>query len=566
MEYSAVYEKWLSSPALSDSERAELLAVKNDEDEKESRFYGALSFGTAGLRGTMGVGTMRMNVHTVRHATQAFSNVILSETGENAEVAVCFDCRRNSEEFAKAAAEVLAGNGIRVRIFESMRPTPELSFAIREYGCIAGINITASHNPKEYNGYKVYWADGAQLPPREAAEVAAEMEKTDIFEDIKRIPFEKAGEFITVMGKETDERFLENVMAQATGRVTGSAAEMKIVYTPFHGAGRELVPEALKRLGFKNIYCVSEQMEPDGNFPTVASPNPENPEGFYLAVELADKVGADFIVGTDPDSDRVGVLVRAKDGHFEHLSGNKTGVLLLDHIIKTRRAAGRLPENPVALKTIVTTNMARSVAEKNGLRCFDTFTGFKFMAEKKNALESAGEGHVIFSYEESYGYMIGDFLRDKDAVTASLLLCEMAANYAERGMTLLDALDALYGEHGFFAEKTVNLVMPGIDGLEDRVKLMASLRANPPKEIAGFAVENARDYLTGVSVSAEGTEKMELSGSDVLGYTLSDGTDVYVRPSGTEPKIKVYALARGKTLSDAERVTAACEAWAETLR
>ncbi|MBR5381230.1 MAG: phospho-sugar mutase, partial [Oscillospiraceae bacterium] len=461
-DYMTVYEQWLASDALSPEEKAELLAIKDDKKEIESRFYAPMSFGTAGLRGVMKLGTACMNVHTIRHATQGFANVVLQSGADKPEVALCHDCRVNSRAFAEAAAGVLAANGIRVRIFEAMRPTPELSFAVRRYGCTAGINVTASHNPKEYNGYKVYWSDGAQLPPEHAAQVAAEMEKLDVFRDVKSVPFESAGELVTVMGEETDEAFLQNVMAQSYG-LPEAARDFKMVYTPFHGTGRRLVPEALARLGLKNVYCVPEQMVPDGTFPTVQSPNPENPEGFYLAAALAEKTGADFILGTDPDADRVGVLVRTKDGTFKPVSGNKTGVLLLDYILTSKREKGLLPQRPVALKTIVTTNLARAVAEKNGAESFDTFTGFKFMAEKKNELEAKGEGHVVFSYEESYGYMIGDYVRDKDAVTASLLLCEMAAKYALRGATLFDRLDELAAEYGFYEEKTVNLVMPGLD-------------------------------------------------------------------------------------------------------
>ena len=566
MSYKINYNKWLSSSDLSHAERSELQAVIGNEKEIESRFFSSLSFGTAGLRGIMGTGTALMNVHTVRHATQAFANVILHEGFPSPEVAVCFDCRNNSADFARAAACVLAANGIRVRIFEDMRPTPELSFAVREYGCAAGINITASHNPKEYNGYKVYWSDGAQLPPAHAAAIAAEMQKLDVFSDVKTMSWSEAMPLVTVMGKETDEKFLANVMAQSGGFDMASVADsFKMVYTPFHGAGRLLVPEVLRRAGLKHISCVPEQMEPDGSFPTVKSPNPENPESFYLAAALADKLGADFILGTDPDADRVGILTRDRGGEFKLISGNKTGVLLLDYLISSYRCKGGIPENPAVLKTIVTTEMARSVAKANGIDCIDTFTGFKFMAEKKNELEKSGSGHVIFAYEESYGYMIGDFVRDKDAVTASLLLCEMAAFYFSKGITLSEALDGLYEKYGCFAEKTINLIMPGLEGLSDMRSLMARLRAEPTAEISGMPVAEIRDYLFGEAFSSAGGRKLELSGSDVLGYTLADGTNVYVRPSGTEPKIKIYALARGETISAAEKTCDVCESWARSL-
>ena len=459
MSYRERYEQWLNSPALSQEEKAELQSIAKDEKEIESRFFAPLEFGTAGLRGTMCVGLHQMNIHVIRHATQAFAQVILDEGSEAAErgVAVCFDCRNHSREFARETACVMAGNGIKVRLFESLRPTPELSFAVREYGCIAGVNVTASHNPKEYNGYKVYWADGAQLPPRHAAAIAKKMEELDLFTSIRRMDYDEAVAkgMISLMGEETDEKFLANVMGQMNDKaaVEKVADTFKMVYTPFHGTGYKLIPETLRRLGMKHVLCVPEQMVVDGNFPTVVSPNPENPEGFYLAVELAKKEGADFILGSDPDADRVGIMVRNDQGEYIVISGNQTGVLLLDYLIGARRRAGTLPANAVALKTIVTTEMARKVAETNGVKCFDTFTGFKFMAEKKNKLEASGEGKVIFSYEESYGYMLGDYVRDKDAVTAALLLTEMAAWYAGQGMTLYDALQKCFEKYGYYGKE-----------------------------------------------------------------------------------------------------------------
>ena len=574
MSYRENYENWLNSPALSQEEKAELEAIRMDEKEIESRFFDQLAFGTAGLRGTMGVGLYRMNVHVIRHATQAFAQVILEEGPEAAArgVAVCFDCRNNSGLFAREAACVMAGNGIPVRLFQALRPTPELSFAVREYGCIAGINVTASHNPKEYNGYKVYWEDGAQLPPRHADEVARKMRELDVFASVKTMDYDQAvsqGK-ITLLGAETDERFLSNVMEQVNDKavVEQMADTFKMVYTPFHGTGYQLIPEALKRLGVKHVICVPEQMVIDGNFPTVASPNPENPEGFYLAVDLAKANDADFILGSDPDADRVGIMVRTKDDDFVVISGNQTGVLLLDYLIGAKRRTGKMPENPVALKTIVTTEMARKVAEVNGLKCYDTFTGFKFLAEKKDKLESSGEGKVIFSYEESYGYMLGDYVRDKDAVSASVELTEMAAWYASQGMTLYDALQALFEKYGYYGEKTLNLVMPGLDGLKKMADLMAGLRAKPPVEIAGVAVREQKDYQDGsvVRVSDGVRSAMELSGSNVLRYEMADGTSLIVRPSGTEPKVKVYILANGENKAFCDEKVAKYAAWAETLK
>ena len=574
MSYRENYENWLNSPALSQEEKAELESIRGDEKEIESRFFDQLSFGTAGLRGTMGVGLYRMNVHVIRHATQAFAQVILEEGPEAVKrgVAVCFDCRNNSDTFAREAACVMAGNGIPVRLFQALRPTPELSFAVREYGCIAGINVTASHNPKEYNGYKVYWEDGAQLPPRHADEVARKMRELDVFASVKTMDYDQAvsqGK-ITLLGAETDERFLSNVMEQVNDKavVEQMADTFKMVYTPFHGTGYQLIPEALKRLGMKHVICVPEQMVIDGNFPTVASPNPENPEGFYLAVDLAKANGADFILGSDPDADRVGIMVRTKDDDFVVISGNQTGVLLLDYLIGAKRRTGKMPENPVALKTIVTTEMARKVAEVNGLKCYDTFTGFKFLAEKKDKLEHSGEGKVIFSYEESYGYMLGDYVRDKDAVSASVELTEMAAWYASQGMTLYDALQALFEKYGYYGEKTLNLVMPGLDGLKKMADLMAGLRTQPPVEIAGVAVREQKDYQDGsvVRVSDGVRSAMELSGSNVLRYEMADGTSLIVRPSGTEPKVKVYILANGESKAACDEKVAKYAAWAETLK
>ena len=574
MSYRDTYEKWLNSPALSEAEKAELRAIAGDEKEIESRFFAPLDFGTAGLRGTMCVGLHQMNVHVIRHATQAFAEVILAEGPEAVKkgVAVCHDCRNHGREFAEEVCAVMAGNGIPTRIFDALRPTPEVSFAIREYGCIAGVNVTASHNPKEYNGYKVYWADGAQLPPHHADAIAKKMGELDIFDSIKSMDFDaavKAG-LVTIMGAETDEAFLSQVMEQATDKtvVAKVADKFKIVYTPFHGTGYKLIPEALKRLGMKHVICEPEQMVIDGNFPTVASPNPENPEGFAKSIALADKEGADFIMGSDPDADRVGLMVRGSDGKFIVLSGNQTGVLLLDYVIGAKKRMGTLPANAVALKSIVSTEMARKVCEMNGVTMYDTFTGFKFMAEKKNALEAAGEGKVIFSFEESYGYMMGDYVRDKDAVTACMVAAEMAAWYYDRGMTLYDALLELYAKYGQFAEKTLNLVMPGLDGLQKMAQLMADLRAQPPVEIAGVAVREQKDYKDGSvhCVECGKDSKMELSGSNVLRYEMADGTSLIVRPSGTEPKVKVYILASGKDVADVNTKVEKYAAWAETLK
>lgn len=572
MSYQNEYQKWLDSPALSAVEKEELRAIQNDPKEIESRFYGPLEFGTAGLRGTMAVGLHNMNIHVIKHATQAFAEVILAEGAEAAKrgVAIDFDCRNQSDVFARAAACVMVGNGIPVRIFESLRPTPEVSFAVREYGCIAGINVTASHNPREYNGYKVYWSDGAQLPPQHAEAIAKKMSEIDLFDSIKMADFDEsiANGMITIMGTETDEKFLANVMAMSNDKETVEKMSdtFKMVYTPFHGCGYYLIPEVLKRLGLKHVICEPKQMEISGDFPTVKSPNPENPDGFYLAVDLANQKNADFILGSDPDADRVGLMIRDNEGKFIPLSGNQTGAMFLDYYINALKRNNKMPEHPVALKSIVSTDLVRKIAETNGVKLYDTFTGFKFMAEKKNALEASTNEKVIWSFEESYGYMVGDYVRDKDAVTAALLLTEMACYYASQGLTVYQGLQKLYEKYGNYAENTLNLVMPGLDGLEKMAKLMKTLREKTPTEIAGTKVISHKDYKDGSVIYADGRkETMELSGSNVLEFNLEDGSKILVRPSGTEPKVKVYLLISGGTMEDCNAKVFAYTDWAEAL-
>ena len=571
--YKDEYMHWLNSPALSEEEWEELDSIKDDEKEIESRFFAPLEFGTAGLRGTMKLGLHHMNIHVIRHATQAFANVIAAE-GEGAKqkgIVIAHDCRLNGTEFAQEAACVMAANGIHVRLFDALRPTPELSFAVRYYGTTAGLNITASHNPKEYNGYKVYWSDGAQLPPQKADAIAKQMQAIDVFNGFETCDYDEAvtSGMIEIIGSETDEAYLERVLAQAIDKdvVREVADDFRIVYTPFHGCGYKLVPEALKRLGIKHLYPVPEQMVIDGSFPTVVSPNPENPEGFYLAVDLAKKVGSDLIIGTDPDSDRIGTMVRAGSDYVT-ITGNQLGVLLIDYIIRARKATGTMPENPGVLTSIVTTSMARAVCEANDVHFEDTFTGFKFMAERVAAWEAAHSYNYIFAYEESYGYMMGDYVRDKDAVTASMMVAEMAAYYHKRGMTLLDAMNALYEKYGWFREYTMNLVMPGLDGLQKMKALMAELRANPPREIGGQEVIRTRDYADG-SISVAGLGKVGTTpffGSNVLYFELADGSSFIVRPSGTEPKIKIYLLVRGDSREQCDERIEKYTEFAETLK
>lgn len=557
MTYKQEYERWLGAKVLSDEERHELELIREDEKEIENRFYAPLSFGTAGLRGVLGAGINRMNIHTVQQATQGIANLIcgLGKAACERGVAICMDCRIMSKEFAKEAACVLAGNQIKVYLFEGIRPTPELSFAIRTIHCIAGINITASHNPKEYNGYKAYWEDGAQLPPAQAEIVAQAIADTDIFDGIKRMEFDRAVNkgMITIIGEEVDESFLFHVLEMSINHdaVAQVADKFSVVYTPFHGTGYQLVPEALKRLGLKKILCVQEQMQIDGTFPTVKSPNPENKEGFALAIELAKRENVDLIIGTDPDADRVGVVVRNRSGEYITLSGNQMGVLLLDYIIQARKITNTMPEKPCALKTIVTTEMARRVCEQNGVAIFDTFTGFKFLAEKIGELQEEGYEYLL-AYEESYGYLMGNYCRDKDAVTASMMIAEMAAYYATKNMTLFDAMEELYKKYGYFAENTINVVMPGLDGLHKMQELMKKLRNDPPRSLANTDVVRVRDYQTGSIIKLEdsSTEKMSLCGSNVLYFEMADGTRFIIRPSGTEPKIKIYILASGQDADD----------------
>lgn len=565
MNYMAEYERWLASPALTADERAELEAIRSDEDAIKDRFFAPLSFGTAGLRGVLGVGLYRMNRFTVGAATQGLANLIVQNGSEACArgVAIAYDSRHFSPEFAQLAACILAANGISVKLYDELRPTPELSFAIRYYGTIAGINITASHNPKEYNGYKVYWEDGAQLPPKEADVVAQEMGALDFFADVKTMDFEeaKAQGLVKMMDWQTDEAYLKEVLKVAINPdcVKQVADDFKLVYTPFHGAGYRLVPEILKRIGYKHIICVPEQMVIDGDFPTVKSPNPENKEGFYLAIDLAKANGVDLIIGTDPDADRTGIVLKNSEGEYVTLSGNQVGVLLIDYVITAKKLTGTMPAHPAVLKSVVTTEMARAAAEKNGVDCFDTFTGFKFLAEKIKQFETTGSHEYLFAFEESYGYLAGDYARDKDAVTASMLIAEMAAYYRTKGMTLYDAMQTMYEKYGYYTEQTISITMPGVAGLERMKELMAELRATPLTEVAGHKVEYIRDYQSGVRtcVSCGKTEEMELSGQNVLYYELAGGTSFIIRPSGTEPKVKVYIMAKADSKAESDAKVAA---------
>jgi phosphoglucomutase len=503
-----------------------------------------------------------MNIYTVRHATQGLANLIVSN-GEGAKkrgVAIAHDCRNMSREFALEAAGVLAAAGISSYVFDALRPTPELSFAVREFNCIAGINITASHNPKEYNGYKVYWEGGAQIGPEQADIVIKEIRENDIFSDVFFIPLKKAEErgFVKYIGAEIDEKFLNKVLEQSICRdaVQTVSESFKIIYTPFHGTGYKLVPEVLRRLGFKHILPVPEQMVIDGNFPTVKSPNPEDKEGFALAIELAKRVNSDLIIGTDPDADRMGIIVRDDKGEYVSLTGNQVGVLLADYIITARKEKSRLPADAAIITSIVSTQMTKAVCKDNNVKFFEVLTGFKFVGEKIRELEQTGEATFIFAFEESYGYLAGTYARDKDAVVASMLISEAAAFYKCKGMTLYKALQSLFEKYGFFSEKTINIKMDGYDALERMKKLMEKLRSELPSEIGGVSVVASRDYLKGIRTLHSTGEKTPTgqSKSNVLFYEMADGSSIIVRPSGTEPKVKLYLLVRSESKKQAEEL------------
>ena len=545
-------EYWLASDVVDEKTKEELRALEGKEEEIEGRFKAMLTFGTAGLRGIMGAGIGCMNVYTVRYATQGLANLVIANGGqiggdskEGNGVAIAHDSRLNSRLFAEEAASVLAANGIKVYIFDDMRPTPELSFAVRETKSIAGINITASHNPKEYNGYKAYWADGAQLGPEHADVVSAEIAKVDIFKDVKTTDYKKAVEdgIIEILGDEMDEVYISRVMETSVTRkyIDQVAKEMKIVFTPFHGAGYKLVPEILRRQGYGAIIPVEEQMIPDGNFPTVKSPNPENTEGFALAIEYAKKNGAELVIGVDPDSDRCGAVVKAGDD-YKILTGNQEACLMMDYIFTVRKELGTMPKNPFVCKSIVSTVMANKIADYNNVKMYEVLTGFKFIGEKIKEHEENGDENFVFGFEESIGFLGGSYARDKDAVYAAMMMAEMACWYKARGMSVYDGLIALYEKYGWFIENTESTVFAGFDSAEKREAVMARIRENAPEEI-GLKVESVTDYLGDVP----GFTK-----SNVLFYNLADGCAVAVRPSGTEPKIKTYVMVKGDTPEKAE--------------
>ncbi len=547
MQHIEQFNKWKALPFLTDEEKSQLEQMSQNPDEVRANFGSNLSFGTAGLRGKMKLGTNAMNVYTVARATQGIAEHILSVTDKKVSVVIAYDSRINSELFAKKTASVFAANGIYVYIFDALRPTPELSFALRRLGCIAGVNITASHNPKEYNGYKLYWDDGAQISPEQATKISALIEQTDIATDIKSLHFDTAVRdgMIQIIGKEIDEEYLSSVMSQAIDpeMVESVAEELSIVYTPLHGAGAKMVPEALSRLGIKKLYTVDEQMAPDGSFPTVKKPNPEYPDVFTIGISIADRVGSDLIVATDPDADRVGIMVKDHSGKFVPFNGNQTGALLLDYIIGAYARTGKTPPAPYAVKSIVTTELMDKICRAGGVKLYNVLTGFKYIGEVIKINEAAGTGSFIFGAEESYGYLKGTYARDKDAVVASMLICEMTCYYKTLGMTLYDALEALYKKYGFSLEKTDEMIFDGYDGADKIRALMAAVRSPEICELGGVSVESVWDYRENTVRTSDGkVSAADLPSADVVRFLLSNGDVFIARPSGTEPKLKLYYL------------------------
>lgn len=547
MGYREAYEQWLRDFAQDEDTVRELKAIAGDEREIEDRFYTELEFGTAGMRGVLGAGLNRMNAYNVRRATQGLARYInLEPERARRGVVIAYDSRRMSPEFAKQAALVLCNNGIPAYLFESLRPVPVLSFSVRQLGAIAGIVITASHNPPQYNGYKVYWEDGGQMPPERAGETL-KMIRASSFQESAPMDEQEALErgLLRMIGKEIDDVYIEKVktLCVRPDLARAEGGQIKIVYTPLHGSGNIPVRRILEEIGFTQVYVVKEQELPDPNFSTIKVPNPEDPGAFALALRLQEEVGADVVFGTDPDCDRVGIAV--KDGEKVHiLTGNQIGCLLLHYVLSQRAKMGTLPKNAAVVKSIVSTEMARAICQDYGVTLFDVLTGFKFIAEKIQEFEDSGEYQFVFGFEESYGYLSGTFVRDKDGVNACMLIAETAAYYKQQGMTLYDGLQQLFEKYGYTGERVTSFALSGKDGLAKMGQLMAQLRANAPQDFAGCRVLAVRDYQTGVRRAGQGEEPIALPKSNVLYYELEDGGWICVRPSGTEPKVKLYVNAR----------------------
>lgn len=555
MGYLENYEKWCSDTYFDEKTREELKALKGNDAEIEDRFYRQLEFGTGGLRGVIGAGTNRMNIYTVRQATQGLANYILSQNGQEKGVAIAFDSRIMSPEFAKEAALCLNANGIKAYLFESLRPTPELSFAVRQLGCIAGIVITASHNPREYNGYKVYWEDGAQITPPHDKNILAEVAKVTEFSMVKTMEEKEAREkgFLAAIGPEIDDLYMEELKKQSIHPevIKDMAKDIKIVYTPLHGTGNLPVRRVLKELGFENVYVVPEQEKPDGNFPTVAYPNPESPKAFELALKLAKEKDADIVLATDPDADRLGVYCKdTKSGEYVTFTGNMSGMLIAEYILRERTSTNTMPENPALVETIVTTDMAKAY----GVTLIEVLTGFKYIGEQIKWFEETGNHNYVFGLEESYGCLAGTYARDKDACVAVMMLCEVASWYKAKNMTLWDAMLQMYEKYGYYKEGLETMTLKGKDGAKQINDMMTKMRENPPKKLAGLKVLAVRDYKedTRKDLSTGEMTKTGLPSSNVLYYELSNNSWCCVRPSGTEPKIKFYFGVVGENLQDGE--------------
>lgn len=558
MDYIKEYNRFLNSSIINKEDKEELLNIKDDEKEKEYRFSKLLDFGTAGLRGVMGIGINMMNIYTIRHTTFSLGKVILNEGEEKRGVVICHDPRNNSDKFALEAALTLCNMGIKVYLFDDLRPTPELSFAIRHLKAISGINITASHNTKEYNGYKVYWEDGAQLSPDMAHKVHENMIKIDVLSDIKIMEKDKAVKkgLLKIIGEDIDNLYLEKVLSESeySKYTVKHKDDFKVVYTPFHGCGYKFVPYVLSKIGLDNIIKVENQMVLDGNFSTVKSPNPENADGFNEAIKVAKKNNANIIIGTDPDADRVGVMAKDKDGEYKVITGNQVGALLLEYIIMAKKEKGEFENNFAVTKSIVTTNIVDEICKKNNVKLYEVLTGFKFVGKKIKEIEEEGIYKFIYGFEESIGYLKGSYARDKDGIVTSMLVCEMACYYYDKGMDLFDALNCLYEKYGYFDELTESIYMEGLDG-EERIKnIGVKLRKDIPTNFSGTNVKRVRDYQNHIITNLKTGEKEKLNEvtSDVLFFELEDGCDIICRPSGTEPKIKLYILSKGSSVKDAK--------------
>lgn len=549
--YRSLYEDWLKNPYFDENTKNELMSIDGNEDEIKERFYMDLEFGTAGIRGIIGAGTNRMNVYTVRKATQGLANYIINQNGQSRGVAIAYDSRRMSPEFATEAALCLCANGIKAYVFESLRPTPELSFAVRELGCIAGINVTASHNPPEYNGYKVYWEDGAQITPPHDLGIMAEVTKVTDYASVKTIDLNEAEKLglYKVIGKEIDDKYIEALKSLVLNRaaVEKFGKDIKIVYSPLHGTGNIPVRRVLKEIGFEKVYVVKEQEEPDGNFPTVCYPNPETEEAFTLGLKLAIEVDADIILATDPDADRLGVYLKIKEGVYYPLTGNVSGCLLAEYEISQRKEKGLLPSDGKLIKTIVTSNLADAVAGYYDVDILEVLTGFKYIGQKILEFEKTGKGTYIFGFEESYGCLVGTFARDKDAVVASMVLCEAVAYYRSINKTLFEVLQDMYTRYGFYKDCVKSITLKGIEGLEKIKNIMQELSVKAPEKIGPYKVTKVRNYNDG-SIK-------DFPKSNVLYYELEDSAWLCVRPSGTEPKIKFYYEAKGSSAEEAEAIS-----------